>query len=71
MNVFDCVTFFQLHINDISKYADVYNQNSDGGAFKNIKVRYYCDFWIWDLGRYVAGAKFWLSSRRKGVAQRG
>ncbi|KAK7503529.1 hypothetical protein BaRGS_00005068 [Batillaria attramentaria] len=33
------VAFLQdkLHINDISKYADVYNPSSDGGAFKNIK----------------------------------
>lgn len=33
------VAFIQdkLHINDISKYADVYNPLSDGGAFKNIK----------------------------------
>ena len=29
---------FQLHINDISKYADVYNENSEGGAFRNIKA---------------------------------
>ncbi|KAK7101680.1 V-type proton ATPase subunit S1-like [Littorina saxatilis] len=33
------VAFLQdkLHVSDISKYADVYNENSDGGAFKNIK----------------------------------
>ncbi|XP_076448669.1 V-type proton ATPase subunit S1-like [Babylonia areolata] len=33
------VAFLQdkLHINDIAKYADVYNPDSDGGAFRNIK----------------------------------
>ncbi|XP_076468833.1 V-type proton ATPase subunit S1-like [Babylonia areolata] len=33
------VAFLQdkLTINDISKYADVYNPTSDGGAFKNVK----------------------------------
>ncbi|KAL8596856.1 hypothetical protein ACOMHN_060664 [Nucella lapillus] len=40
------VVFLQdkLHIKDISKYADVYNPDSDGGAFKNIKGHLKEDF---------------------------
>lgn len=29
---------FQLSVEDFTRHADVYNPNSDGGAFKNVKV---------------------------------
>ena len=32
------VFLFQFGLNYLSRYADIYNQDSTGGAFKNVKV---------------------------------